>query len=242
MKKLLLLCALLAPMSLAFGQSSGTIVKKKKILSATTGSTIATYALNEGRDTLLVTLYKEFNINKTLPEMTMKLRVDPKTLKYLKETQPNGSKVYRELSIVIPDSKGNKKPKDKAIKPLKSPKVFSASYALGRHTDQLSGVFRYAGSFGIEGAIATSLHRGDVLDNYLYLGLSQDLDGLYYTKWQGHFSLGPIVLAEAGKNEFTPGLVVIGELQRQIDDNFYFGPKIMLGTFNEFSFSISTRF
>lgn len=242
MKKFLLLCALIAPMSLAFGQSSGTIVKKKKILNATTGATIATYKLNEGRDTLKVSLNTKFNINRTLPEMSMKLRVDPETLKYVAETQPNGNMVYRELSIVVPESKGEKKPIEKAIKPLKSPKVFSASYAMGRHTDQFSGVFRYAGSFGIEGSIATSLHRGDVFDNYLYLGLSQDFDGLYYTKWQGHFSLGPIVVAEAGKSEFTPGLVVVGALHRQIDRNFYFGPKIMLGSFNEFSFTISTRF
>ena len=237
MKKFLLICLLVAPMSFVFGQSSSLIIKKRKILNATTRETIATYKLNDRQDTLMVKLNTEFNINKALPEMSMKLRVNPKMLKYVAETQANGNKVYRELAIIVPDSKIKK-----AIKPLNSPTVFSASYSLGRHTDQFSGVFRYLGSFGIEGTIATSLYRGDVFDNYLYLGLSQDFDDLYYTNWQGRFSLGPIVVAETGRNAFTSGFVVVGALHRKIDDNFYFGPKIMLGSFNEFSFSISTRF
>lgn len=240
-KKALLFGLCLLAFNPAFGQSKKPIVAKNKIVNSSNGDIMARFNLSEGKDTLIVELYDDFNVNPSVPEMTEKLKADPELLKYIQETLQDGTVNHRALTIVVPEQKG-KKDLPKKIQPLKSPKRFSIDYSLGRHTDQFSGKFRYAGSFGIEGTVATSLYRGDVSDNYLYLGLSQDFDQLYYTKWQGHFSLGPIVNVQAGTSEILPGLVVVGSLYRQIDGNFYFGPKIMLGSFNELSFSISTRF
>lgn len=240
MKKVFLIGLFCLTTSVTFAQSQDVIVTKRKIVNNSSGEVIARYELNETKDTLNVTLYREYNINSKIPEITYKINADPKTLKYIKETSTDGTVSHRLLAIVLPEQKERKSKKEK--KPEKSPQRISVDYSLGRHTDQFSAKFRYLGSFGIEGSVATSLYRGDVKDNYLYLGLSQDFDDLYYTEWQGHFSLGPIAYAETGKNEIKPGLVVIGSFYRKIDRNFYFGPKIMLGSFNEFSFSISTRF
>lgn len=238
MKNLILTCILLLTSFatlVAQNKSQDLIVSNNKLKYENGKKVVAEFKTNETLDTLIIDMYELFDVQKALPLIAANLKLNPKRTKYIQEVRPSGKKVYRDLIIVYPE-----KVKKKDTKPYDGP--LSLAYTLGRHTDQLELKLKYFNNYGVVASFGNSFYRGDLNRHFLYLGLSKDFDRLANTKWQGMASVGPIAVATHQTNELVVGAVANISIQREFTTNTFFGPKIIIGNYNEIGFSLSTRF
>lgn len=237
MRKVFLFIALtLTVSSFAQSKSETIVIGRGVVRTQLTNKLIGTYELNEKQDTLIVEMSEMFSVQKALPEMASKLEIDPKKVRYIKEVQPSGKTIYRELAIVIPE--GNSAPKPTS----KKNSLIAVGYGIGRHTDQLDIKVRYFKTYGIHGIFGNSFYRGDLATHFLFLGASNDFEYMRGTKWQGVMSLGPIAVAKQNTNELEVGMAVIFNVEREFTENLFFGPRLIIGNYNELGFCLSTRF
>lgn len=179
-------------------------------------------------DTLKIVKFEKFNVDPFIPEIVLSTDKDPKAIHYISESSFMGEGFVRELDVFIPDVK--------RTPPVKN--VVHINYSVGRHTDQLGIRIKYYQYYGIEAIAGTSLHRGDNQMNFLYLGLSNEMNLFYRAGWRGQVSAGPILLAESNVNEMTVTGAVVGSLQKRATDRFTFGPRVIVGGYNEVSMSM----
>jgi len=237
MRKVFLLSLLILSFScLAQSNSEAIIIGRGVVRTQLTNQIIGKFELSDNKDTLLVEMSQMFNVQKALPTMATKLEIDPSKVRFLKERQPSGKTVYRELAIVIPEVKKNKKASPN------SNSIIALGYSIGRHTDQLDIKVRYYNTYGIHGIFGNSFYRGDLSTHFLFLGASNDFEYFRGTKWQGVISLGPIAVAKQNTNELEVGAAIIFNIEREFTENIFFGPRLIIGNYNELGFCLSTRF
>lgn len=237
MKKLILLLHILlvAPQCFAQEKQQKLIVTKNAIKLENGKKVIANFKTNAAQDTLIIDMYEVFNVQKSLPLIAEKLSLNPIRTKYITEIRPEGNRIHRDLLILYPEKKQKAEPKI-----YEGP--LSVAYTIGRHTDQIDLKFKYLKSYGVIASFGNSFYRGDLDRHFLYIGFSKDFEKLGNTKWQGVASVGPIAVATQLKNELQVGAVAIVGIQREFTTNTFFGPKLIIGNYNEFGFSLSTRF
>lgn len=179
-------------------------------------------------DTLKIVKFQKFNVDPFIPEIVLATEKDPKSIHYISESSFMGDGSVRELDVYIPDTK-------------RTPPVNSRvhlNYSVGRHTDQLGIRVKYFKYYGVEAIGGTSIHRGDNQNHFMYLGLSNEMNLFYRAGWRGQISAGPILLVETNTNEMTVTGAVVGSLQKRASDRLTFGPRIMVGGYNEVSMSM----
>jgi len=179
-------------------------------------------------DTLKIVKFEKFNVDPFIPEIVLSTDVDPKAIHYISESSFMGQGSVRELDVFIPDAK--------RTPPVKN--MVHLNYSIGRHTDQLGIRIKYYQYYGIEAIGGTSLHRGDNKMNFLYLGLSNEMNLFYRAGWRGQISAGPILIAESNVNEMTVTGAVVGSLQKRATERLTFGPRVIVGGYNEVSMSM----
>ena len=60
----------------------------------------------------------------------------------------------------------------------------------------------------------------------------------YRAGWRGQVSAGPILLLETNTNEMTVTGTFVGSLQKKTSERLSFGPRVMIGGYNEVSMSM----
>lgn len=219
----------------AFAQKNeNLVVVNSSIKFENSKKKVADFNVNETQDTLIIDMYEVFDVQKALPLIAEKLQLNPNRTKVITEIRPSGRKIYRDLIIVYPSKK--KKVSKKYDGPL------SIAYTIGRHTDQLDLKFNYLNNYGVVASFGNSFYRGDMSRHFLYFGFSRDFDALSGGKWQGVASVGPIAVATHQENELQVGAAAIISLQREFSTNAFFGPRLIIGNYNEIGFTLSTRF
>lgn len=221
MKKILSLFLLLLSLSAV---SQNYNLEDKSILSG--DKKVGTYEMVS--DTLKIVLFEKANVESLIPEMIMTLKVNPKSVSYISESSFMGTGSVRELEVYIPEPKKTPPSKDRV----------QFSYDLGRHTDMLGLRIKYYKYYGIEMIGGTSVHRLDVENNFAYIGLSNEFNQFYSFGWRGHASLGPLLLVKTGSNEMTVTGAACVSLQKSIGVNSYFGPRWIIGGYNELSLGV----
>lgn len=236
MKKLLIIFFVFSGIHMAFAQSqkADLVVAKSSIKFENSKKNAAKFKVNETQDTLTIDMYEVFDVQKALPLIAEKLQLNPERTKYITEIRPSGKKIHRDLIIIYPEKK------KKETKPYEGP--LSVAYTIGRHTDQFDLKFKYFNNYGIVATFGNSFYRGDLGRHFLYLGFSKDFESLGDGKWQGVASVGPIAVATHQENELSVGAAAVVTLQREFTKNTFFGPKLIIGNYNEIGFSLSTRF
>jgi len=179
-------------------------------------------------DTLKIVKFEKFNVDPFIPEIVLATGKDPKSIHYISESSFMGEGSVRELDVYIPDAKRTPPVKNR----------MHLNYSVGRHTDQLGIRVKYFKYYGVEAIAGTSIHRSDNQINFMYLGLSNEMNLFYRTGWRGQVSLGPVLLAESGVNEMTITGAGCFSLQKRATDRLTFGPRIMVGGYNEVSMSV----
>lgn len=182
-------------------------------------------------DTLKIVKFEEFNIDNLIPEMIVSKKVDPTIVKYISESSFLGEGSVRNLEVYIPE-------------PKKTPPArqnFNMNFSLGRHTDIVGMRVKYYRYYGIEALAGISLHRTDSEKNFLFLGLSNEMNLFYRSGWKGHVALGPLLFAETGVNEMSvTGAASIS--LRKSTNNWSFGPRLLIGGYNELALEMALSF
>ncbi|CAI8228036.1 MAG: Uncharacterised protein [Flavobacteriaceae bacterium] len=182
-------------------------------------------------DTLKIVKFEEFNVDDLIPEMVVSKEVDPTSIKYISESSFLGEGSVRNLEVYIPAPKKTPPAKQN----------FNMNYSLGRHTDIVGLRVKYYRYFGIEALAGISVHRTDSEKNFMFLGLSNEMNLFYRTGWKGHVALGPLLYAETGVNEMTvTGAASIS--LRKSTNNWSFGPRLLIGGYNELAFEMALSF
>lgn len=182
-------------------------------------------------DTLKIVKFEEFDIDALIPEMVVSKQIDPKSIHFISESSFMGEGSVRELEVYIPEPK----------KTPPSKQTFSSNFSLGRHTDMIGLRVKYYKYYGIEAIAGTSVHRTDTEKNFLFLGLSNEMNLFYRSGWKGHVALGPILYVETGVNE----MVVTGAASvsiRKSMNRLSFGPRLLIGGYNELALEMALSF
>jgi hypothetical protein len=206
-------------------QGQNLVLENEKIMSGK--NKVGTYLVTS--DTLKIVLFEDIDVDKLIPDMILAMKEDPKSINYISESSFTGKGSIRRVDVYIPSKKKFTPSSDR----------IQLSYNLGRHTDILSAKLKYFKSYGIEAAFATSLHRGDNKDHFLYLGLSSDFNLFYRSGWRGSFSAGPILQAKTGQNELLVSATTCTTFNKSLGKNSYFGPKLYLGLYNELALGLT---
>lgn len=179
-------------------------------------------------DTLKIVKFEKFNVDPFIPQIVLATERDPKSINYISESSFMGEGSVRELDVYIPEAKKTPPVKNR----------IHLNYSVGRHTDQLGIRVKYYKYYGVEAIAGTSIHRSDNQMNFMYLGLSNEMNLFYRSGWRGQISLGPILIAESGVDEMTITAAATASLQKRATDRLTFGPRIMVGGYNEVSMSM----
>lgn len=179
-------------------------------------------------DTLKIVKFEKFNVDPFIPQIVLATEKDPKSINYISESSFMGEGSVRELDVYIPDPKRTPPVKNR----------IHLNYSVGRHTDQIGFRMKYFKYYGVEAIAGTSIHRGDNQINFMYLGLSNEMNLFYRAGWRGQVSLGPILVAESGVNEMVITGAGVASLQKRASDRITFGPRVMVGGYNEVSMSM----
>lgn len=179
-------------------------------------------------DTLKIVKFEKFNVDPFIPEIVLATEKDPKSINWVSESSFMGDGSVRELDVYIPEPK--------RTPPLKN--NIHINYSVGRHTDQLGIRLKYFKYYGIEAIGGMSVHRSDNYRQFLYLGLSNEMNLFYRAGWRGQVSAGPILLLETNTNEMTVTGTFVGSLQKKTSERLSFGPRVMIGGYNEVSMSM----
>jgi hypothetical protein len=221
MKKILSLALLFLSIS---AMSQNYKLEEKSILSGE--NKIGTFELVA--DTLKIVLFEKANVESMVPNMVIELGVDPKAVHYISESSFMGKGSIRELEVYIPSPKKTPPSKDRV----------QFAYNLGRHTDMVSLRLKYYRYYGIDATLGTSIHRIDNQKNFAYLGLSNEFNQFYRLGWRGHASIGPILMVTSNTNEMSVSGAACLSLQKSFGANAYFGPKWIIGGYNELSLGV----